>query len=150
MFTTTTWSQYALTVLLLLFVWYSYLIFRFYSTKLKAIFTARPKVGFSGRIENKNSLEDNLFWEFKDSLQTLQEARELFYKLKNAFLESQRESRGRDEFKNYIKFILEQYPYIKNSALRSRINNLTVCLCENSTGLSLTYAEVDDLWQEAV
>lgn len=148
MFTNITWSQYALTVFISLLVWYTCVVFRFYSSELTDIFSDRRKLLFTGKIPNAAADKDTLFSEFKEPFETLDDARELFHKLKNAFAESNQQSRSRDEFKNFIKFILEQYPYIRMSALRGKINDLTVSLCQESPRLHLTYAEVDGLWEQ--
>lgn len=148
MFTNITWSHYALAILVLLLLWYTCLVFLFYSNEVADIFSGRRKLSFLGENKNTAAQKDNLFSEFKEPFETLDDARELFQKLKNAFTESDQQSRSRDEFKNYIKFILEQYPYIRMSALRAKINDLTVSLCQECPQLNLTYAEVDGLWQE--
>ena len=148
MFTNITWSHYALAILILLLLWYSSLVFRFYSNEVADIFSGRRKLRFPGKNQNTAARKDTLFSEFKEPFETLDDARELFHQLENAFAESDQQSRSRDEFKNYIKFILEQYPYIRMSALRAKINDLTVSLCQECPRLNLTYAEVDGLWQE--
>lgn len=148
MFTNITWSHYALAILVLLLLWYTCLVFLFYSNEVEDIFSGRRKLSFLGENKNTAAQKDTLFSEFKEPFETLDDARELFQKLKNAFTESDQQSRSRDEFKNYIKFILEQYPYIRMSALRAKINDLTVSLCQECPQLNLTYAEVDGLWQE--
>jgi hypothetical protein len=148
MFTNITWSHYALAILVLFLLWYSSLVYRFYSSEVTDIFSGRRKLRFHGKNQNTVAQKDTLFSEFKEPFETLDDARELFHKLKNAFAESDQQSRTRDEFKNYIKFILEQYPYIRMSALRAKINDLTVSLCQKCPRLNLTYAEMDGLWQE--
>lgn len=148
MFTNITWSDYAITVLLLLFIWYLFLIFRFYSSHLKDFISGRHKINRLNKTNKIKHLEDSLFSDFKEPFDTLDDARELFYKLKDAIRESIQESRSKEEFKNYIKLILEEYPFVKISSLRIEINNLLVSECENHPQLHLTFAEVEGLWEE--
>ena len=148
MFTNITWSDYAITVLILLFIWYLYLISRFYSSQLKDFISGRHKISRSNKYNRTKHLEDSLFSDFKEPFDTLDDARELFYKIQDAIRESIQESRSKDEFQNYIKFILEEYPFVKISSLRSEINNLIVSECTNQLQFHLTFAEVDRLWDE--
>jgi len=148
MFTNITWSDYGITVLILLFIWYLYLISRFYSSQLKDFISGRHKISRSNKDNRTKHLEDSLFSDFKEPFDTLDDARELFYKIQDAVKESIQESRSKEEFQNYIKFILEEYPFVKISSLRSEINNLIVSECTNQLQFHLTFAEVDRLWDE--
>lgn len=148
MFTNITWSDYAITVLLLLFIWYLFLIIRFYSSQLKDLISGRNKINRSNKINKTKHFEDSLFSDFKELFDTLDDARELFYKIQDAVQESIQESRSKEEFKNYIKFILEEYPFVKISSLRIEITNLLVSECENHPQLHLTFDEVEGLWEE--
>lgn len=149
MFTNITWSDYAITVLVLVFIWYLYLISRFYSSHLKDFISGRNKINRSNKTNKTKLMEDSLFSDFKESFETLDDARELFYKLQDAIKESLQEARSKEGLKNYIKFILEEYPFVKISSLRSEINNLIVSECENQLQFYLTFGEVDRLWDEA-
>ena len=108
----------------------------------------RNKINPSNKTNKTKHSEDSLFSDFKEPFDTLDDARELFYKIQDAVKESIQESRSKDEFQNYIKFILEEYPYVKISSLRQEINNLIVSECADQLQFHLTFAEVDRLWEE--
>jgi biopolymer transport protein ExbB/TolQ len=150
MLSTISWSDYTITVLILLLVWYVYLIFRFYSTQIRDVINGKRKINFSKKRKNSNSLQDHLFSEFAAPFDTLEDAKELSEKLTEAVKESAERNLSQNEFQNYIRFILNEYPYVKISALRDKINQLAVSECEKYPQLGLTYEQVDSLWEEAV
>jgi hypothetical protein len=145
------WSNYAVTVVVLLVFWYLFLIFKFYSGSFKELLNGKLKVNL---FKTKNKAEPNkikdLFSEFKEPFDTLEDARELFARLEKAVVESSQTDISRVLFKNYIKCILEEYPYVKNSSLREKINSLMVSECEKHPQLTLTYPEMDGLWDETI
>ncbi|MBS7230969.1 hypothetical protein KHA90_08030 [Flavobacterium psychroterrae] len=150
MLATISWSDYAVTVVILLFIWYTYLVFRFYSTKVKALFNGKTRIGFPKKKAMLNDLQDSLFSEFSEPFDTLQDAEELYEKLLQAIQESAEREISRIEFKNYIRCILEEYPYVKMSSLRIKINTLLVCECEKHAAFTLQYAEADHLWEDSI
>lgn len=94
--------------------------------------------------------KDDLFSEFEEPFDTLEDARELFTKLQKAVVESSQTNLSNTEFKNYIRYILNEYPYVKNSSLREKINSLMVSECAKHPQLIITYPEMDGLWNEAI
>ncbi|WP_163400653.1 hypothetical protein [Flavobacterium fluviatile] len=150
MLSTISWSDYTITVLILLLVWYIYLIFRFYSSQIKDFINGKRKIDFSKKRGNSNSLQDHLFSEFAAPFDTLDDAKELSEKLINAIEESAERNLSQNEFQNYIIFILNEYPYVKISALREKINQLAVSECKKHPQLVLTYELVDSLWEETI
>lgn len=150
MLSTISWSDYAITILILLFIWYIYLIFRFYSSKVKDVFRGKTKFGIPKKKVILNDLQDGLFSEFNEPFDTLQDAEELYKKLLQAVEESAQREISRIEFKNYLRCILEEYPYVKISSLRFKINNLLVFECGKHTAFALQYAEADSLWEDMI
>jgi hypothetical protein len=150
MLSTISWSDYTITVLIVLLVWYIYLIFRFYSTQIRDVINGKRKINFSKKERSSHSLKDNLFTEFTVPFDTLEDAKELSEKLIDAIEESAQRNLSQNEFQNYIRFILNEYPYVKISALRDKINQLAVSECKKHPQLVLTYEQVDSLWEETV
>ena len=145
------WSNYAVTVIVLLIFWYVFLILKFYFGPLKELISGKRKLKFlKMRLNTNTELTKDLFSEYKEPFDTLEDARELFGKLENAVIESSERNLSGPEFRNYIKFILEEYPYVKNSSLRKKINSLMVSECEKHPQLILTYPEMDGLWDETI
>lgn len=145
------WSNYAVTVVVLLVFWYLFLILKFYSASLKELLNGKRKINL---FKTKSKMEQNqiidLFSEFKEPFDTLEDARELAARLEKAVVESSQTNISKEVFKNYIKCILEEYPYVKNSSLREKINSLMVSECEKHPQLILTYPEMDGLWDETI
>jgi len=145
------WGSYALAVIVLLVFWYIFVILKFYSGTLKELLHGKRKFKlFNTNSKKSNSQIKDLFSEFKAPFDTLEDARELFSKLQKAIIESSQNNLSVSEFKNYIRFILEGYPYVKKSSLREKINSLMVSECEQHPQLILTYPEMDGLWDEAI
>lgn len=145
------WSNYAVTIVVFLIFWYVFLILKFYSRQFKELINGKRKLKFLKR----NSImtvqqKDDLFSEFEEPFDTLEDARELFTKLQKAVVESSQTNLSNTEFKNYIRYILNEYPYVKNSSLREKINSLMVSECAKHPQLIITYPEMDGLWNEAI
>jgi len=145
------WSNYAVTIVLLLIVWYVFLILKFYSRQFKELINGKRKLKFSKMSSIMTEKQkDDLFSEFKEPSDTLEDARELFSRLEKAVIESNQTNLSGSEFKNYIRYILEEYPYVKNSSLREKINSLMVSECAKHPQLIITYPEMDGLWNETI
>jgi len=145
------WGNYLVTVLVLVLVWYIIVILKFYSAPLKELLKGNTKLKFfkTPRTPADDRSKD-LFCEFKEPFDTLQDARELFSKLENAVSEAVQNNISGIEFKNYVKFILDEYPYVRKSTLREQINTLMVSECSKHPQLILTYPEMDGLWDETI
>lgn len=137
------WSSYLTVVALFVLVWYSCLIFRYYRKNIHDLF--KKKIGSSNQEEKFSS---GPFSEFKESFSTLEDAEELYKKILTMFTESDAGGLSKAAFKNYMRFILSEYPFVKQSALRGEINSLAVLESAKYPELLLTGAEMDSLWEE--
>jgi len=153
------WNSYLVAVVTLLVLWYLYTGFRYYSSEIKQILSGRKKIAFPslGKKTKNDCLpssdqEDgkptNLNEAFQESFATLDEVKELSARLTKAVSESAELGRPRQEFKNYIRFILSEYPYVKISSLRSNVNNLLAYETKKHPELLLTSTEADELWEQ--
>ncbi|MFB3388020.1 hypothetical protein [Flavobacterium sp. LAR06] len=143
MFSNISWSSYLTTMALLVLAWYSYLIFRYYRKNVRDLF--KKKINSLNREEDFSS---GPFSEFKESFSTLEDAEELYNKILTVLTESDTGGLSKAAFKNYIRFILLEYPFVKQSALRGEINSLAVLESAKYPELSLTIVEMDSLWEE--
>ncbi|WP_281631634.1 hypothetical protein [Flavobacterium luteolum] len=152
------WNSYLVTVVALLLIWYLYAGCRYYSFEIRQILTGRKKIGFPslGKKTINDSLsssdqEDvsptNLNQAFEESFATLDEVKELSSSLTAAVIESAEIKRSKQEFENYIRLILSDYPYVKISSLRSNVNNLLAYESKKYPELLLTSEEADELWE---
>jgi len=153
------WNSYIVTVLILLVLWYLFVGLRYYSYEVKQIISGRKKISFpslGNRLKNDSFessnpgeiTETNLNEAFDESFATLDEVKELSSRLTAAVLESAEIERSNLEFKNYIRLIFSDYPYVKISSLRSNVNNLLAFETKKYPELLLTSIEADELWEE--
>lgn len=160
MFTNISWGDYCIAVGLLVLVWYTFLGFRFYRKELKKIATGKQKVKFPALGNNitkqfrfESNDKDNsksIVFSSYESLSTLEDAEKLSDLLVSAINESAERNLPKVAFQNYLKLILNDYPFLKESTLRVKVNELMVSECEKHPQMILTYAEVDGLWDEAI
>lgn len=156
MFTNVSWCSYLAVVGILLLIWYLVLILKFYSKDLRELFSGEKKFKFPAlKKTSKNELEDrrgqnSLSSAFSESFDTLEDAEELSTRILQVVEESSQMNLSKEQFQNYLKMVLEEYPYVKISSLRENINNLIVSESEKHPQFYLTFAEADTLWEETI
>lgn len=161
MFTTISWSSYAAAIGTLLFIWYLFLGFRFYSFEIKQLLLGQRKIVFpflgnkktndSEFTESKHESSDSHLSEsFSESFATLDEVKELSARIIDAVTESADRNLSQQEFKNFLKLILAEYPYVKISSLRGTVNELIVSESQKNRSLAIALEQVNDLWDETV
>ncbi len=161
MITTISWSNYCIAIGVLVLVWYLFLGFRFYYQELTQFVSGKHRIKFP-RIRNTNrkhfdSVKNNpinsgskLSSSFSESLSVLEDVEELSRLLVNAVTESALGHLSKNEFSNYLRVLINDYPFVKESALRARVNELIVSECQKHPELIFTYSEADDLWNQDV
>lgn len=161
MFTTISWSSYAAAIGTLLFIWYLFLGFRFYSFEIKQLLLGQRKIVFpflgnkktndSEFTESKQESSDSQLSEsFAESFATLDEVKELSARIIDAVTESAERNLSQQEFKNFLKLILAEYPYVKISSLRGTVNDLIVSESQKNRSLAIALEQANDLWDETV
>ena len=156
MFTNVSWGSYLAAVSILLLIWYLVLILKFYSKDLRELFSGDKKFKFPAlKKTSKNELEyrsgqNSLSSAFSESFDTLEDAEELSTRILQVVEESSQMNLSKEQFQNYLKMVLEEYPYVKISSLRENINNLIVSESEKHPQFYLTFAEADTLWEETI
>lgn len=159
MFTTISWSSYLTAIGTLLFIWYLFLGFKFYSLEIKQVFLGQRKIiipflrnnktNESLLTESKSEISNsNLSESFSESFATLEEVKELSARIMDATSESADRNLSRQEYRNFLKLILAEYPYVKISSLRSTINDLIVSESQKHASLMLSLEQAQDLWNE--
>lgn len=149
MLTNISWSSYITAISVLLLIWYFIVILKFYGKDLKKIFSGEKVIKipiFRKDVDESDPLEKS----FTEPFDTLEDAKELSSRLLQAIDESVEMSRSKQELQNYVKMILEEYPYVKISSLRDNINKIIVSKCEKHPQFILSYAEADGLWEETI
>jgi len=149
MFSTISWSNYGVTVLILVLVWYGFVCFKWYGSSCRRIFKGRLH-GTTPDDSSEDPKNTDVFSEFTEPFDTLADARELYDKLLGAVTESRERNLSTAEFRNYIHYILEGYPYVKNSSLREKINSLMVIECSKSPPFTISLKDMDGLWEDGL
>ncbi|KQX00742.1 hypothetical protein ASC72_07700 [Flavobacterium sp. Root420] len=155
MFTNVSWGSYLAAVGVLLLIWYLVLILKYYSKDLRELFSGEKKLNFPILKKTSNKLESQRYQKslsssFSESFDTLEDAEELSTRIVQAVEESSQMNLSKEQFQNYLKMVLEEYPYLKISSLRENINNLIVSESEKHPQFYLTFAEADTLWEETI
>ncbi len=155
MFTNVSWGSYLAAIGIILLTWYLVLILKFYSKDLRELLSGEKKLKFPVLKKTSNKLENqrdqkSLSSSFSESFDTLEDAEELSTRIVQAVEESSQMNLSKEQFQNYLKMVLEEYPYVKISSLRENINNLVVSESEKHTQFNLTFAEADTLWEETI
>jgi hypothetical protein len=161
MFTNISWNSYLAVICVLLLIWYLAVGFTFYFQELRQIIYGEKKNALLNFTKNQqvnsvlNQSQENIFKDvisssFSESFDTLKDAEELSERLLKAINESVQRNLSLDEFQNYLRLILIEYPFVKSSALRQKVNELVLSECEKHPMLSLTYQQADSLWEDTV
>ncbi|WP_343591298.1 hypothetical protein [Flavobacterium sp.] len=153
MFTNVSWGSYLAAIGVLLLIWYLVLILKYYSKDLRELFSGEKKLKFSLLKKTSNKLENqrhqnSLSSAFSESFDTLEDVEELSTRILQVVEESSQMNLSKEQFQNYLKMVLEEYPYVKISSLRENINNLIVSESEKHPQFYLTFTEADNLWEE--
>jgi len=138
------WRAFAAAVMAFILVWYGFLFFRYGSRNFISILIGRAGKRPSARKKEKGM---EPFSEYDGSFDTLEDAKELYGKLLDAFIESDDRNISKAEFKHYVQFLLAEYPYVRQSVLRGKINSLMVLQSNRYPSLQLSDQEMDSLWK---
>ncbi|MFT4152248.1 hypothetical protein [Parafilimonas sp.] len=154
------WSDYFITVAIILVIYYFFVGVRYFSGDLKDLLSGKRKLQFKtarsyagkedeAAVEEENNEETDGFEQTTDD--EFEEVEHLIERLKTVIADdSGKRLIKKDEFKQYISAILKEYPSIKYSPLRSSINEWIISECEKNNAVTLREEEMDDLWQDTV
>ncbi|UUF12582.1 MULTISPECIES: hypothetical protein [Flavobacterium] len=152
MFTNVSWSSYLAAMGTAVIIWYLIIVLKFYSGDLQKIFSGEKKLklpSFKKNIQNTREVKSISDY-FSESFDTLDDAEQLAVRIQQAAAESAEKGLSKEQFQNYLRMLLEEYPYVKISSLRESINKLIVSESEKYPALLLTLSEADSLWEESV
>ncbi|WP_433780491.1 hypothetical protein [Flavobacterium anhuiense] len=152
MFTNISWGNYLAAVSIAIIIWYLIILLKFYSRDLKKILSGETKLQLpflkktSENLQEMRSISDS----FPGSFDTLKDAENLSQRIKEAVKESAEKRLAKQQFQNYLRMLLDEYPFIKISPLRENINQLMVFESQKHPNLLLTLSEADSLWEGPV
>ena len=160
MFTNISWTDYILAVLLLLTIYYLFVGVRYYSVDLKDLVSGKRKLKFRAALPNDKDGENILTTEENypnesPAFQTttdddFTEVEHLIDRLKSVIADASGKKLISQEFKQYLHLVLQEYPNIQNSPIRSSINELVASECEKYGAVSLSDDEVEMLWKDVM
>ncbi|MBZ4040957.1 MULTISPECIES: hypothetical protein [Flavobacterium] len=156
MFTNISWSSYLTVLGVVVLIWYFIILLKFYWKDLLSFFSGEKKLKFASLkgITKKNGQDaeehKSLSSSFSESFDTLEDAEELSVRILQTLEESNEKDFSKEHFQNYLRMVLEEYPYVKISSLRQNINKLMVTESSKYPNLLLTLSEADSLWEGTV
>jgi len=152
MFTGITWTTYLSAVALLLVIYYLYVGVRYFSGDLKDLLAGKkkllprrplpaeqPQAVTAQEPGNSPAFEDSSDDDFR-------EMEHLIGRLKDVIADASQKELIPQEFRQYLRMTLKEYPAIQHSPLRSSVNELIVSECEKYGTVTLREEEVDALW----
>jgi hypothetical protein len=152
MFTNISWGSYLTAVGVAIIFWYLIILLKFQSSDLKKILSGEKKLQIPFLKKTSKNLQDikSISDSFPKSFDTLEDAENLSQRIKEAVKESAEKRITKQQFQNYLRMLLDEYPYIKISSLRENINQLMVFESQKHPNLLLTLSEADSLWEGPV
>ena len=158
MFTNISWTDYFITVTILLAIYYLFVGIRYYSEDIKDLLSGKRKLNlntalpynsigeYPSTIEGNSHPSEASFEEKTD--EEFIEVEHLIERLKALIADASRRKMIPQEFKQYLSLVLKEYPSVKNSSLRASVNELIVSECEKCETVTLKEEEVDLLWKD--
>ena len=160
MFTNISWTDYFVAVVLLLAIYYLFVGVRYFSADLKDLISGERNPNFRDVLPNDTSDESILSTEenypgeshaFEPTTDDdFAEVEHLIERLKGVIADASGKKLISQEFRQYLHLVLREYPNIKNSPLRSSINELVASECEKYGAVILSEDEVEMLWKDAM
>jgi hypothetical protein len=152
MFTNISWGSYLTAAGIAIIFWYLIILLKFHSSDLKKILSGEKKLQIPFLKKTSKNLQDikSISDSFPKSFDTLEDAENLSQRIKEAVKESAEKRLTKQQFQNYLRMLLDEYPYVKISSLRENINQQMVFESQKHPNLLLTLSEADSLWEGPV
>lgn len=153
------WTDYITVVAILLTVYYFFIGVRYFSGDFKDILSGKRKLKFKPALSNNNteystddeeSHQEEVSGFEKTTDDDFTEVEHLIERLKAVVADASRRKLIPQEFKQYLRMVLKEYPTVRYSPLRSSINELIISECEKYGAVILNDDEAELLWKEAV
>ncbi|SHH16060.1 hypothetical protein [Flavobacterium johnsoniae] len=152
MFTNISWGSYLTAAGIAIIFWYLIILLKFYSGDLKKILSGEKKLQIPFQKKTSKNIQDikSISDSFPKSFDTLRDAEKLSERIKDAAKECSEKNLSKQQFENYLRMLLEEYPYVKISSLKENINQLIVSESQQYPNLLLSLSEADSLWEGSV
>jgi len=160
MLTNISWTDYFIAVAVLLTTYYLFVGLWYFYADFKNLVSGKKELRFRAVPSHDTSDESILSSEANypgesPALEStidddLAEVEHLIGRLKNVIADASGRKLIPLEFKQYLHLVLQEYSNIKNSPLRSSINELIASECEKYGAVILSEDEVELLWKDDV
>jgi hypothetical protein len=158
MFTNISWTDYFITVIILLAIYYLFVGIRYYAVDIKDLLSGKRKLNLKTALANNSkgeylTREENLRPSEGSEETTDEEFTEvehLIERLKALIADASHRKMIPQEFNQYLRLVLKEYPSVKNSSLRASVNELIVSECEKYGTVTLKEDEVDLVWKDSM
>ncbi|OIV41731.1 hypothetical protein [Flavobacterium johnsoniae] len=152
MITNISWGSYLTAAGIAIIFWYLIILLKFYSGDLKKILSGEKKLQIPFQKKTSKNIQDikSISDSFPKSFDTLRDAEKLSERIKDAAKECSEKNLSKQQFENYLRMLLEEYPYVKISSLKENINQLIVSESQQYPNLLLSLSEADSLWEGSV
>ncbi|MDQ1166379.1 hypothetical protein [Flavobacterium sp. SORGH_AS_0622] len=152
MFTNISWGSYLTAAGIAVIFWYLIILLKFHSSDLKKILSGEKKlqIPFLKKTTINSQEIKSISDSFPKSFDTLEDAENLSLRIKEAVKESAEKRLTKQQFQNYLRMLLDEYPYVKISSLKENINQLMVSESQLYPNLLLSLSEADSLWEGPV
>jgi hypothetical protein len=151
MFTGISWKDYLVVVAIALIIYYLFVGVRYFSADLRDLFSGKRKLNFKAVSPDHDAGENlpNRNTPFEETTDDeFAQVEQLIERLKSVIRDVSQRKLVPEEFKQYLHLVLKEYPAIKNSPLRSSINELVITECEKYGTVTLGENEMDVLWND--
>lgn len=160
MFTNISWTDYFITVTILLAIYYLFVGIRYYARDIKDVLSGKRKLNlktalsYNSKGEYPSTIGANihpseaLFEKTTDKEFT--EVEHLIERLKTLIADASHRKMIPQEFKQYLSLVLKEYTSVRDSSLRASVNELIVSECEKYGAVTLTEDEVDLVWKDSM
>jgi hypothetical protein len=146
------WTEYTMTVSTIFFIYYLYIGIKYYSDEIKDFFSGKQKQNFMPAFDAKSMEQAR---DEHDSLENhsdnqFDKTEQLIERLKSVIADGTKRQLILQEFKQYLRMVLKEYPSVRYSPLRSSINGLIISECKKYGAAILNEDEVELLWKEGL
>lgn len=153
------WTDYIMAVGIALVIYYLFIGLKYYSEDIKDLLSGKrrfklkpaPSVAHNRQHEQDVKSGPEEFTGYENSRDDeFMELEHLIGRLKTIIEDASRRKMVPQEFKQYLTMILKEYPSIKDSPLRSSVNEMIISECQKYGTVILNEEEMDSLWVEVV
>lgn len=153
------WTDYIMAVGITLVIYYLFIGVKYYAGEIKDLLSGKRKFKLKPALPaaHEKQYDQNIESEqpgitgFENSKDDeFIELEHLIGRLKTVIEDASHREMVPQEFKQYLTMILKEYPSIKDSPLRSSVNEMIISECQKYGTVMLNEDEVDSLWIDVV